>query len=538
MSFGSLGIYHCVDLTPDTETMELGDQMNPYKLLLGMMLIPTVLLNYRLIMHCVRPKPGCVRTLLALRVSRQQLNMENVKLTKLLSPTLRGQLSDLFDTMLRRQKVKKDLLRACLTAVHPGENDDGNAATRTTHLPPIGRVQNLRNAIRSSKDGGAGKSWPEVELAVRICDHPEAFSEELVKRKVSAMGLLSLFQDELASTAVENMASRLLSRDQNISDLEDLNLLVDRDARLAAIIREVLGKDTKTTDELDMLSRYLDVLGPSAMLSPKHTENCRKFIMVLSGETKVLPDAPTVDTSCIAVSKAIRDRNLNCLKVLRHAAQSVIGGDQMKWIPITEQELLAFMHDPQIGILPVSQLCNTEKDKHKLTMCVRYGLDPFLHYLKMPGDNPCVLGVGAPKAAPAIGRKRRSSFAIAKEAMGELVRKNSKAMTQLLRKVSGKKEEPAVRRVQTHEVPTGLVTMGQKRLWDFIHRETHHTDVKSLGFDIDSSGGITKTEFLQRFRDICNQKTVIVRRFGMDIETFQENVQTMWTSLCKKQNRV
>ena len=78
------------------------------------------------------------------------------------------------------------------------------------------------------------------------------------------------------------------------------------------------------------------------------------------------------------------------------------------------------------------------------TMCVRYGLDPFLHYLKMPGDNPCVLGVGAPKAAPAIGRKRRSSFAIAKEAMGELVRKNSKAMTQLLRKVSGKKEEPAV----------------------------------------------------------------------------------------------
>ena len=177
MSFGSLGIYHCVDLTPDTETMELGDQMNPYKLLLGMMLIPTVLLNYRLIMHCVRPKPGCVRTLLALRVSRQQLNMENVKLTKLLSPTLRGQLSDLFDTMLRRQKVKKDLLRACLTAVHPGENDDGNAATRTTHLPPIGRVQNLRNAIRSSKDGGAGKSWPEVELAVRICDHPEAFSE-------------------------------------------------------------------------------------------------------------------------------------------------------------------------------------------------------------------------------------------------------------------------------------------------------------------------------------------------------------------------
>ena len=49
-----------------------------------------------------------------------------------------------------------------------------------------------------------------------------------MKRKVSAMGLLSLFQDELASTAVENMASRLLSRDQNISDLEDLNLLVDR----------------------------------------------------------------------------------------------------------------------------------------------------------------------------------------------------------------------------------------------------------------------------------------------------------------------
>ena len=49
-----------------------------------------------------------------------------------------------------------------------------------------------------------------------------------MKRKVSAMGLLSLFQDELASTAVENMASRLLSRDQNISDLEDQNLVVDR----------------------------------------------------------------------------------------------------------------------------------------------------------------------------------------------------------------------------------------------------------------------------------------------------------------------
>ena len=31
------------------------------------------------------------------------------------------------------------------------------------------------------------------------------------------------------------------------------------DKRLAAIIREVLGKDTKTTKELDMLSRYLGI---------------------------------------------------------------------------------------------------------------------------------------------------------------------------------------------------------------------------------------------------------------------------------------
>ena len=109
------------------------------------------------------------------------------------------------------------------------------------------------------------------------------------------------------------------------------------------------------------------------------------------------------------------------------------------------------------------------------TMCVRYGLDPFLHYLKMPGDNPCALGVGAPKPAP-VARKKKISIIL-----------DTEAMTRMLHSVS-KKKEAFVRRVETREVPTGLVTMGQKRLWDFIHRETHRTDVKTLGFDIDNSG--------------------------------------------------
>lgn len=166
--FGSLGIYHCVDPDPEAETM--GDAMDPQRMLLGMVLIPVMLLNYRLVKHCVRPKPECVRTLLAKRASRKQIKLENVKLSQLLSPALRTHLSDLFDTLMDRQRVKKRLLEVCMQTLNADGNDKTDGATK---------LQTLRKTIDGCEAEGAGETWPEVKLARGICDRTEAYSQVL-----------------------------------------------------------------------------------------------------------------------------------------------------------------------------------------------------------------------------------------------------------------------------------------------------------------------------------------------------------------------
>ena len=205
ITFGSLGIYHCSEYDSNETFSEV---FNPPKMLLGMALIPGMLLSYRLVLHCVQSEPAVVRKTKASKVSRQRLEMEDVKLSKLLPQELRRSLSDLFDNMMVWQHMRQKILEACLTA--------------------IPNTDNLAEVLSVCKQHGALSSWSETQLAIHICQNVEDYDVELVKRMVDERDIIDLFPDELSSSAAEDMAARLLTSNLNVVDLEDQDIVQER----------------------------------------------------------------------------------------------------------------------------------------------------------------------------------------------------------------------------------------------------------------------------------------------------------------------